>query len=100
MFGLYSLDLRMIINQLKLNKMTTYTDLNNNEISVLKAISISSKCNGGDFTYFEYVMKNINLSEAQVKGYLSQLEKKDYISIQDKQIVASGEVDFLTDYEF
>ena len=80
--------------------MTTYTNLNNNEISVLKSISISSKGNGGDFTYFDDVMKSINLSEAQVKGYLSQLEKKDYIDIQDKQIVAGSEVDFLTDYKF
>ena len=76
------------------------TNLNSNEKLVLQAVALSSKANGGDFTYFDYVMKNVNLSESQVKGYLSQLEKKDYIAIQDKQIVASGEVDFLTDYKF
>ena len=76
------------------------TNLNSNEKLVLQAIALSSKCNGGDFTYFDDVMKSINLSEAQVKGYLSQLEKKDYIDIQDKQIVAGSEVDFLTDYKF
>jgi hypothetical protein len=76
------------------------TNLNSNEKLVLQAVSLSSKCNGGDFTYFDYVLKNINFSEAQVKGYLSQLEKKNYIAIEGKQIVASGEVDFLTDYQF
>lgn len=81
--------------------MKTYTDLNNNEILVLQAIAISSDGNGGDFTYFQYVMDEINtLTKEQVKGYISQLEKKDYIIVDEGQICASMKVDFLTDYEF
>jgi hypothetical protein len=83
-------------------------NLNSNEKLVLEAVSTTSKCNGGDFTYFKDVIKKLNLAmincnfnnEAQIKGYLSQLQKKNYIDIQDNQIVAAGEVDYLTDYKF
>ena len=82
--------------------MKTYADLNKNEIAVLKAIAISSENDGGDFTYFDYVMQSleIKLSNEQVKGYFSQLEKKKYIIISAGQICASLKVDYLTDYKF
>lgn len=82
--------------------MKTYTDLNTNEKLVLQFVSISSDMNGGDFTYFDYVtskMKSL-MSENQVKGYLSQLEKKNYIGIHNGQIVSGKYVDFLTDCNF
>jgi hypothetical protein len=76
------------------------TDLNQNEKMILLCVANSSKVNGGDFTYFDYAMKLCKalFSENQVKGYLSQLEKKKYIVIFEKQISASRKVDFLTDY--
>jgi hypothetical protein len=82
--------------------MKTYTNLNQNEISVLKAIALSSEGNGGDFTYFEDVIEEleISLTKEQVKGYFSQLEKKKYIGICEGQICAAGDADYLTDYEF
>jgi len=85
----------------KQNIMNTYTNLNENEKLVLKAISIASDANGGDFTYFDEVQRKIEgLTKEQIKGYFSQLEKKNYIMICEGQICAAGEVDFLTDYEF
>jgi hypothetical protein len=85
--------------------MNTYTDLNTNEIEVLKAISIASDGNGGDFTYFDEAMKHINsLTEEQVKGYVSQLTQKKYIITSKEgkhtQICSGMYVDFLTEYEF
>lgn len=76
------------------------TNLNTNEKMVLMAIAKSSDCNGGDFTYFDYAMTFCKalFSESQVKGYLSQLEKKKYIIICDGQICAGSNADFLTDY--
>ena len=83
--------------------MKNFENLNNNEIKVLKAISISSDANGGDFTYFKYVMRKLNgLTEKQVKGYISQLSQKDYIEVElgSGMIFKGKYVDFLTDYEF
>ena len=85
--------------------MNTYTDLNTNEIAVLKAISIASKSQGGDFTDFNDVMKQIDsLTTQQVKGYISQLSQKGYISVEEgaknPQIFSGKYVDFLTHYEF
>ena len=93
---------RSIRHNNKTNAMKTYTNLNQNEISVLKAIALSSEGNDGDFTYFEDVIEELEicLTKEQVKGYFSQLEKKNYIAIYDGQICAAGEVDCLTDYEF
>lgn len=84
------------------NNMKNYSNLNANEISVLKAVALSSDGNGGDFTYFSDVVKKmeIKLRDTQIKGYLSQLETKRYIMISDGQICPNGDVDFLTDYEF
>lgn len=85
--------------------MNTYTDLNTNEMEVLKAISIASNATGGDFTYFDEVMEHItSLTEQQVKGYVSQLTQKKYIiAFKDgkhTQISSGMYVDYLTDYEF
>ena len=79
------------------------TNLNVNEIKVLKAISIASDIEGGDFTYFKYVMRKIEgLNEGQVKGYISQLSQKDFIEVEvgTKMIFKGEYVDFLTDYKF
>jgi len=93
------------------NKTQVYADLNENEIKVLKAISISSKGNGGDFTYFDDVMKEINkitnpendLTQQQLKGYISKLKQKQYIAITEdefSQIYVGKYHDYLTDYKF
>jgi hypothetical protein len=77
-------------------------NLNTNEKLVLQMVSLSSEQNGGDFTYFDYVLNKMGalLSKNQVKGYLSQLEQKNYISIFEGQIFPAGDIDFLTDYKF
>jgi hypothetical protein len=85
--------------------MKNYTNLNTNEIAVLKAIvDASIKYTGGDFTYFNEVMEQItDLTDKQVKGYISQLTQKDYIRVSnDKycQIFAPSHIDYLIDYEF
>ena len=85
--------------------MKTFKNLNNNEITVLKAVCLASiEYTGGEFTYFDEVMEQINdLKENQVKGYLSQLSKKNYIWISDDefcQISKGSFVDYLSDYEF
>ena len=84
-------------------KITTNNNLNENEIKALKAISIASDIEGGDFTYFKYVMRKIDgLNDRQVKGYISQLAQKSYINVElGTGMIFKGEyVDFLTDYEF
>ena len=85
--------------------MTTYSNLNENELNVLKAISISSDENGGDFTEFQDVLNLVkNLNESQLKGYISQLSQKKYISVETNSknpVIFSGDfVDFLTEYKF
>ena len=55
--------------------------LNDNEINVLHAIMNAHGYNGGDFTYHEDVMDFTDLTSNQVKGYLSQLQSKKYITI-------------------
>ena len=79
------------------------TNLNENELLVMKAIVTSSESHGGDFTYYNDAVKHITtLTEAQVKGYLSQLEQKNYINVsadKSRQIFAGKYVDFLTEYE-
>ena len=85
--------------------MNTFNDLNANEISVLKAISLSSKDSGGDFTDFQDTMKLIKgLTKQQVKGYLSQLSQKGYVSVEEESnnpmICAGKYVNFLTHYNF
>lgn len=89
--------------------MNIYSDLNSKEKSVLQAISCSSKSNGGDFTDFADTMKMIQavdhyLTAQQLKGYISQLSQKGYISVEEgtknPMICAGKYVDFLTHYEF
>ena len=87
------------------NEQNNYSNLNENEILVLKAIATASEANGGDFTYFDEVVSQINaLTQNQVKGYISQLSKKNYIYVDEEefngQISAGDNVDFLTDYKF
>ena len=66
--------------------MKTFKNLNNNEITVLKAVCLASiEYTGGEFTYFDEVMEQINdLKENQVKGYLSQLSKKELVNLIQK----------------
>lgn len=85
--------------------MKNYTNLNTNEIAVLKSIvDASIKYTGGEFTYFDEVMEQINdLTDNQVKGYISQLKQKNYILVSDDefcQIFAPDHIDYLCDYEF
>jgi hypothetical protein len=87
------------------NDMNNYTNLNDNEISVLQSIvKASDKYTGGDFTYFKEVMEFVtDFNEKQVKGYLSQLAQKNYVCVSDDkfcQICPGQFVDFLTEYEF
>ena len=56
--------------------------LNTNEITVLKAIEEGHSNAGGDFTYADELI--CDLSTNQIKGYLSQLQKKKYIMICDE----------------
>jgi len=83
--------------------MKNYSNLNVNEISVLKSISLSSDKNGGDFTYFSNISVE-GLSNEQLKGYISQLSQKKYIQVEERSkdpMIFSGDyVDFLTEYEF
>jgi len=81
--------------------METYTDLNANEILVLKAISKSSNGNGGDFTYFDDTMKKITeFTKQQVKGYISQLCQKGYIDVDEYQMIYAIKEENLLDFEF
>jgi len=87
------------------NEQNNYSNLNENEILVLKAIATASELTGGDFTYFDEVVSQINaLTQNQVKGYISQLSKKNYIYVDEEefngQISAGDNVDYLTDYKF
>jgi len=73
---------------------TTSTELNSTELIILQAIKLAHKNAGGDFTYADEVLSEVNqilltnqtaqpthLTYPQVKGYLSQLSQKGYISI-------------------
>jgi hypothetical protein len=84
--------------------MTTanFSDLNSNETQVLLAIAKASDYNGGDFTYATEIDNDDlgEITERQLKGYISQLVQKGYILCEagGKQIFASSKVDFLTEY--
>lgn len=87
--------------------MKNNNNLNANEILVLKAIvDASYKYTRGCFTYFYEVTEFINdLTEEQVKGYISQLTQKDLIA-QSKdeygnyQITPSMNFESFTQYQF
>lgn len=61
-------------------------ELNAMELLVLGAIKRAHRNAGGDFTYSSEVMDELPmLSKPQVKGYLSQLSQKDYITIENDE---------------
>jgi len=64
-------------------------ELNKNELLVLGAVKRAHKNAGGDFTYSNEVMEECFttslLNKQQVKGYLSQLSQKEYITIDDDE---------------
>ena len=57
--------------------------LNSIEIQVLNGIKEGHKWAGGDFTYADEVIVE-GLSVNQIKGYISQLSQKGYITIWDE----------------
>lgn len=58
------------------------TDLNENEIKVLKSLIRSSSGNGHDFGWTDEY-DEIGLSKHQMAGYIGQLSTKGYISLSD-----------------
>ena len=69
-------------------KTNTMSNLNANESAVLECIQIEAKkSTGGEFTYFDDVLKNTwigsIMTPAQFKGYLSQLQKKGFLMVED-----------------
>lgn len=87
--------------------MKNNNNLNANETLVLKAIVHASyKYTRGCFTYFNEVTEFVNdLTQEQVKGYISQLTQKDFISMSkdecgDYQITPSMNFESFTQYQF
>lgn len=79
------------------------SNLNTNEAAVLNAIILSSVDeSGGEFTYFEYVSRflKIDLTDPQLKGYVSSLIKKDLICVceESKMITNTRKVEYLNNY--
>jgi hypothetical protein len=63
-------------------------NLNTNEAIVLECIQKQAmQSTGGDFTYFDDVMKTTwvgsIMTAAQFKGYLSQLQRKGLLQVED-----------------
>jgi hypothetical protein len=82
-------------------------NLNTNEIEVLKAIvNASYKYTRGCFTYFNEVIEFItDLTEQQIKGYISQLSEKNYIYLSkdecgQSQITPGMNYELFTEYKF
>ncbi len=83
-----------------------YSNLNTNELNVLKAIvKASDDLTGGDFTYAADVELPTGITKNQMSGYISQLVTKEYISVDlegfDRMItvgIMGG--DNLMDYKF
>lgn len=87
--------------------MTNQNELNANEIVILKAIvNASYKYTRGCFTYFNEVIEFVNeLTEQQVKGYISQLTQKNFIFMSkdengDLQITPGMTFESFTQYQF
>jgi hypothetical protein len=64
------------------------SNLNEKEMAVLQCIQMEANAStGGEFTYFEDVLARTwigsIMSPAQFKGYLSQLQKKGYLMVED-----------------
>lgn len=56
-------------------------ELNENEIKVLQAVKLAIvKCTGNEFCYADEIQSD-KFTTNQIKGYLSQLLQKQYISI-------------------
>ena len=63
-------------------------NLNSNEAAVLECIQTEAMSStGGEFTYFDDVLKSTwigsIMTPAQFKGYLSQLQKKGLLMVED-----------------
>jgi len=87
--------------------MKNNNNLNENETLVLKAIvDASYKYTRGCFTYFNEVIEFVNqLTQEQVKGYISQLSQKNYIYMSkdengDLQITPGMTFELFTQYKF
>jgi len=70
------------------NNTPTMYNLNTNEAAVLECIQTEAKkSTGGEFTYFDDVLKSTwigsIMTPAQFKGYLSQLQKKGLLMVED-----------------
>lgn len=91
----------------KTNDMN-YTDLNANEIKVLKSIVHSAEeASGGTWTDAEYTQAPEGISKNQMSGYFSQLVQKGYIErinepgeMTDGMIYHSDPQKSLTEYKF
>jgi hypothetical protein len=64
------------------------SNLNQNEKAVLECIQTEANAStGGEFTYFDDVLARTwigsIMTAAQFKGYLSQLQKKGYLMVED-----------------
>lgn len=73
---------------MKQTQTHTMNNLNPNESAVLECIQIEAKkSTGGEFTYFDDVLKSTwigsIMTPAQFKGYLSQLQKKGFLMVED-----------------
>lgn len=53
--------------------------LNKNEMKVLKAFAENASGNGYDFGWTDEMEKPAGLTDNQIKGYISQLQSKEYI---------------------
>lgn len=63
-------------------------NLNQNEAAVFECIQAEAmSATGGEFTYFDDVLANTwigsIMSPAQLKGYLSQLQRKGLLVVED-----------------
>lgn len=67
--------------------MNTET-LNRNEVEVLRAAFGSSKGNGHDFGFVEDVLESriVGIERKQIRGYLSDLQKKGWFKIENEVI--------------
>ena len=75
-------------NEINIHTMSNETTLNQNEQLVLNDIRTQAmNSTGGDFTYFSDVMKHTQigkfLTSQQVKGYLSILQQKSFLKVEN-----------------
>ena len=70
------------------NNPAAMSNLNDSEKAVLECIQTEANAStGGEFTYFDDVLARTwigtIMTAAQFKGYLSQLQKKGYLMVED-----------------